>query len=184
MGSSQRHSLADEEYDGKDYQADSKIKDEGPLKDRKCTDLFFWFVFMAALVAYAFTSKFAWDNGHPRQLITPVDGDGKLCGLSKGYETYPFLYYILTKDSKEARAVCVMECPTEIGQSIDCRVTTRMTSQDTCRKELSANGTGHIGYGTNTILERFCLPDADNLPESFDVDAYDNLIGEFGIDDV
>lgn len=34
------------------------------------------------------------------------------------------------------------------------------------------------------MLKRFCVPDVDKLPDSFDSNAYDNLIGEFGLDDV
>ena len=34
------------------------------------------------------------------------------------------------------------------------------------------------------MLKKFCIPNIDKMPASFDRDYYDNLIGEFGLDDV
>jgi len=43
---------------------------------------------------------------------------------------------------------------------------------------------GHYGYGTRPLLGRFCIPDLDKLPPELDRAKYDNLLGEFGLDDV
>lgn len=47
-----------------------------------------------------------------------------------------------------------------------------------------ASFTAHIGYGTKSIFNKFCLPDATELPEQFDTEVLDNLIGNFGLDDI
>ena len=30
--------------------------------------------------------------GHPDKLISPIGGDGNICGVSEGYEEYPYLF--------------------------------------------------------------------------------------------
>lgn len=112
-----------------------------------------------------------------------MDGDGHFCGL-EGNANFPYLYYIITKDSYSPRAVCVKECPVEITDKVDCKTTSRVPSKDTCLKEASKDGSGHIGYGTNRVLKRFCVPDIDKLPTTISPDLYNNLIGNFGLDDV
>lgn len=79
------------------------------------------------------------------------------------------------------KAVCVKACPDEIIDPLDCKVTSRITAPD-CAKEKSKDGSGHIGYGTNTVLRRFCMPDVDKLPNNFK--ALDNIVGSFGLDDI
>ena len=57
-----------------------------------------------------------------------------------------------------------------------------MTSNNMCLNEKSKDGVGHYGYGTNSVLGRFCVPDVDRLPADFK--ALDNIVGSFGLDDV
>ena len=39
-------------------------------------------------------------------------------------------------------------------------------------------------YGTKSIFKKFCLPDYDKLPPQINKDSYDNIIGNFGLDDI
>jgi len=73
--SSTNEALNDENYDGKDYQVDSKIRD-GPLFDRKCTDIIFLLFFFAFMGGYGWTVHYAYANGHPEEIFRPVNGDG------------------------------------------------------------------------------------------------------------
>jgi solute carrier family 44 protein 1 (choline transporter-like protein) len=177
-----REALKDKNYDGQDYQADPELRN-GPLVNRKCTDFLFWAIFVAALVFYGISVRYGYANGKPKQLFTPVDGDGKFCGLDENVD-YPYLYYIITAaEMKLPKAVCVKACPAEIITPIECKTTSRMKDASICTNELSSAKKGHVGYGTNRVLKRFCIPDIDKLPSNFD-DTLNNVVGEFGLDDV
>jgi len=81
---------------------------------RKCTDVLFWILFVASIGAYGWTCVYGWKNGKPKDLFTPVDGDGKFCGFDANAE-YPFLYYVVDpSDKMNPKAVCVKSCPYEI----------------------------------------------------------------------
>ena len=86
-------------------------------------------------------------------------------------------------DDPSPRAVCVDTCPREIGAPFKCHGTKKIDAS-VCENEFGATGKGHVGYGTKPLLRRFCLPDIDKLPKEIDVKAYDNLVGEFGLDDI
>jgi hypothetical protein len=74
-------------------------------------------------------------------------------------------------------------CPLEITSTFNCHGTAAVSKGD-CEKEFTVTGQGHIGYGTHPLLKKFCLPDPDKLPPQIDLNAYDNLVGEFGMDDI
>jgi len=156
----------------------------GPLKDRKCTDILFFLIFVAFFSGYGYTSNYAFANGRPDELFRPVNGDGMLCGVDTLLD-YKKLYYIFsTTDPTTPRAVCVDHCPAEVDSAFECHGTEAIPAE-VCRNELSSrNGTnltnstsGYFGYGTHSLLKRFCIPDLDKLPPQIDLDQYDNLIG-------
>ena len=104
--SSTRESLKDKDYDGSDFIADPELRN-GPMINRKCTDMLFTIIFIISLVAYGITTEYGYRNGKPKQLFTPVDGDGKFCGYDENKD-YPALYYVITPTTlTEPRAVCV-----------------------------------------------------------------------------
>jgi hypothetical protein len=41
-----------------------------------------------------------------------------------------------------------------------------------------------LGYGTTTLLKRFCLPDPDKVSKHMNDTSYNNIVGSFGLDDV
>ena len=69
-------------------------------------------------------------------------------------------------------------CPKEKDDSFTCYGTKKVKSEECKTKE------SYTGYGTHRVLKRFCLPNPEKLPEDFDDDAFDNIIGSFGLDDV
>ena len=91
--SSQRESLNDKNYDGQDYTADQALRD-GPLTNRKCTDVLFFLLFFVFFGGYGYTSYYGFKNGKPKELFRPVNGDGKLCGVDE-LADFPKLYYII-----------------------------------------------------------------------------------------
>lgn len=110
-------------------------------------------------------------------MLRPVNGDGKLCGIGE-LKQYPNLYYLIRKSDSAPRAVCVNHCPKLKSDTFACHGTKRVKAED-CK-----NPDYYTAYGTIRVLKRFCLPNVDELPNDFDEDTFDNIIGEFGLDDV
>jgi hypothetical protein len=120
---------------------------------------------------------FAYSEGKPHEIFRPVNGDGKLCGW-EDLKDFPKLYYVIKKsEPKTPRAVCVDTCPTEIESKFKCHGTAAIPAA-VCESEQM------VRYGTKPLLKRFCVPNVDKLPPSIDMSSYDNLIGEFGLDDI
>lgn len=86
---------------------------------RKCTDIIFLMVFILFTIWYGYTVKYSYENGHPGQLLSPVNHDGILCGEGD-HLGYPKLYYLLTHDDPTPKEVCVTECPTNADSTFDC----------------------------------------------------------------
>ena len=111
-------------------------------------------------------------------MLRPVNGDGELCGVGK-LADYKNLYYLSLKTSpSDLRAVCVKKCPKTQDDTIECFGTKRVKATDCQNKNF------YNHYGTIRMLKRFCLPNPDDLAANFDDDAFDNIIGSFGLDDV
>jgi hypothetical protein len=62
MDKSLRESLNDSEYKGEDYEVNPAVKN-GPLRDRKCTDVLFLLIFFGFLGGMAVVSDFFMKNG-------------------------------------------------------------------------------------------------------------------------
>lgn len=73
----------------------------------------------------------------------------------------------------------------EIDSAIECKATQSTTEKD-CETEQSASDptVGHLGYGTKDLLKKFCLPDLNKLPAEVDSDKFNNIINDFGLDDI
>jgi hypothetical protein len=82
----------------------------GPLFNRRCTDILCLLVFFVFIGTYIGTAVHSYKNSNLNHLLRPVNGDGKLCGVDELAE-YPNLYYIIREKDLELRAVCVKKCP-------------------------------------------------------------------------
>lgn len=91
---------------------------------------------------------------------------------------FPNLYYVIRKEDKAPRAVCINKCPIEADDAFKCHGTSRVKPEDCQNKDF------YVHYGTFRVLKRFCLPNPEKLPGGFDEDSFDNIIGSFGLDDV
>ena len=68
-----RNSLSDPNFNGEGYRASMEIRQHGPLKERKCTDVIFCLLFIAFCVVFTLIYQFALNNGRPDILLSPVD---------------------------------------------------------------------------------------------------------------
>ena len=55
---------------------DEKVKD-GPVVDRRCTDILFYLVFLIFLGGMIGASIYGYLYGQPSKLFAPIDSDGK-----------------------------------------------------------------------------------------------------------
>ena len=119
----------------------------GPIDDesRKCRDCICCFIFILLFLLCIVVAAFGFYKGKPAQLFYFYDEDGNACGHEKGFEDYPYLYFIDVinglknfNTDKMLRSVCVKECPNdkniETGSSganfvkIKCKKTSTMTT--------------------------------------------------------
>ena len=168
--------MKDPNYKGENFTANPKIR-EGPIADRGCTDVLFNLIFWIFLGWYGYTVYFSYTEGRPNEIFRPVNGDGKLCGVDD-LKDFPKLMYVIQKTAPTTpRAVCIDKCPAEIKDKFKCHGTKNVPAA-------VCDGDGLVRYGSKPLLKRFCVPDIDKLPPEIDTDKYDNLIGEFGLDDI
>ena len=110
---------------------------ESPVeKPRRCTDVLCCILFLVVFVGMMGASIYGYVAGAPWKLLAPVDGDLNICGYSPGYEDYQKLYIgDIEEAAKPSSAltfeifsygVCVKECPTELGDPIDCKITEKV----------------------------------------------------------
>ena len=110
-----RESLADPNYKGQDYAIDTAVEN-GPLIDRRCTDILCILIFLGFVAAATFVGIYAVENGDPMRIMTPYDVNGNFCGkknTSIDLTGYPYLWYQdIGTPFWLAYATCVTECPT------------------------------------------------------------------------
>jgi len=117
--------MRDPDYKGDDFEIDKELEN-GPLEDRKCTDVFcclFFVLFMAAMGGIAI---YGYENGQPHKLLAPLDGNDRFCGVDPEVKDFPIIFYfdITTKEILQT-GVCVKTCPLK-DQDVDCVPTTEV----------------------------------------------------------
>lgn len=61
--------------------------------DRPCTDVLCMLIFVCFMTGFVVISVYGFLNGDVEQLLAPLDADGNLCGVTRGYEQYELLYF-------------------------------------------------------------------------------------------
>ena len=64
------------------------------MKNRRCTDFLFTILFFAFVGFLGWIISLGLNNGKVLDLLSPVDYDGKLCGVD--YPDHPYLYFLVT----------------------------------------------------------------------------------------
>lgn len=53
--------------------------------------------------------------GEPVKLSSPIDPDGRICGINE-LEEFPYIYFVTPSKEYMYRAVCVKTCPSLTSQ--------------------------------------------------------------------
>lgn len=131
-----------EKYD-KELEEKRNTFENGPIANRKSTDILCCLIFIVAIVAFCAASAYGWMNGDPSKLLIGWDSDRNGCGYSESVKDYPYLYWpeepaAGIKDAIESLSVdkaisllnggvCVKECPSSDKTTIvDCKPTSSM----------------------------------------------------------
>lgn len=123
--SSRKHQHQDF-YKYKKIKADKELEN-GPIKNRGCTDIIFCLLFTVFVGYYIYAVVMGIATGDPEKLITPFDEDGNGCGYSAGFEDYPYLYFyrvshffwfereFFLKEEKKDKACFFQFCASNFG---------------------------------------------------------------------
>ena len=151
--------LKDRNYKGEDF----NIKQElggGPFSERRCTDIFCCMLFTAFLVGMGACTGYGYTHGNPDKLLSPIGGDGNICGVTPGFEEYPYLFIADINAALTGNifkyGVCVKKCPQTAAEAIQCKPTADVRS---CT--LSAEDK----YGSTYFFE-YCMPVYETLAPS------------------
>lgn len=79
---------------------------DGPVQ-RKCTDVLFMILLVAAWIAMTVVGADAVSRGNPAMLINGMDYMGNTCGVTANYTDVSKLYYV----NYNGNGVCVASCP-------------------------------------------------------------------------
>lgn len=110
---------------------------------RKCTDIVWIFVFLAALGGFAYSVHIGIEDGDIRRLTHLVDYEGNLCGTSGRGQ---FLYFC-TENSVALdlhHQICVETCPTGPNMQMTCPGSSQVSQ---------------AGYLSHPVAGVFCMPD-------------------------
>ena len=121
-------------------------------------------LFTVALGGMVTCAYFGIKHGKPRDLIAPIDGDGKICGVTPGYEDYRYLFIgDITKGGKDLDeifdyGICVQECPATAAaaKELKCKPTSKVPS---------GNMSQENSYAATNVAS-YCVPDYDTLDPS------------------
>lgn len=78
---------------------------------------------------------------------------------------------------------CVKACPIDEDSPIECHATNEV-SEEQCDVFFPTSLSAHYGYGTFELYGEFCYPDPTKMPDTIDDERYNELLGNFGVDDI
>jgi len=71
---------------------DPKHEDGMNRKQRRCQDIICLIIYIAFVGAMIFGSVYGFIHGNVNKLLAPLDGAGNFCGVTPGFEKFPYLY--------------------------------------------------------------------------------------------
>jgi len=163
------------------------INDElanGPLEKRSCRDVLCCLLFIAFMGGMIAVAAYGLSIGQPTLLGRGYDEDGNMCGVTKDYESYPYVYFAYPLAGHLLNTVCVKTCPIDSSASaIECKPT---TNHPACAKDRTNSDADQrlFIYESVGFLNRVCLPTGvvegagDATSEIFSNNTFQRWIGD------
>jgi len=121
-----------------------------PVKNRSCTDVVCFLLFLAFLAGWLAVAVVAVSKGNPVTLIYPSNSSGIVCGRGPNENATNLLFHDITKCISvfgcPTSQVCVKKCPKE---TTSLRVLCKLPELDVCQVALEKN-------------RKFCVPMTDD----------------------
>lgn len=93
---------------------------KGPIRNRKCTDVFCMILFLCFILFIAAVSIFSYIQGDTNKIAQVIDSDQKICGENER-ANYPYIYVNDPFSMKfYENTVCVKSCPSTDKSKIEC----------------------------------------------------------------
>ena len=148
-----------------DYKGEELPDDlaDGPLENRRCTDILCCLIFLAFLIAWVICGFYGFSNGNPALLTHPFDMANNQCGLSgTNASSYPYLYFPFPFPGEIDYRLCLKNCPSTGDNTTECLVNSQITNCSFYWSEFSNSSTYTATtrgiYNARGYLDRFCLP--------------------------
>jgi len=137
------------------------INDElanGPLENRSCRDVLCCLLFIAFMGGMIAVAAYGISAGNPTLLARGYDATGKMCGVSAGYEDYPYLYFALPITGHLTETLCLKSCPASTSvTTLECKTSTAYVSCSKNEHTPPVKGDIFV-YPTIGFVQRICVP--------------------------
>ena len=121
----------------------------GPRSKRSCTDIICCLLFVIFWVFTIYIAIYGLQNGNLKNIAQPYDSDGNRCGVDRGFEKFPLLYFDQPMSTSAIKfTICVGSCPKDDKDRVFCKPNNDVTS---CEKMNL--------YKSFALANRFCMPD-------------------------
>lgn len=158
-----------------EYKPISEDLRDGPVKDRRCTDVICGFIFVVFVAAMIAIGVFGFVNGDPNLVLYPYDSSGNQCGRDGTVTAdYPYLYWVNPTDEVKY-TVCTKSCPISDSDIVECFANSWVK---TCTFTVNNNEeiSYYPPYKSKQIFKRGCLPDASEVNDKYE--KYMNYLGD------
>ncbi|XP_052789549.1 choline transporter-like protein 2 [Mya arenaria] len=138
-------------------------KNQGPIKNRSCTDIICCLLFLVCISAMVIISIVGYAYGDPKKLLYPTDSDGNQCGIG-AYSSRPNLAYFdimqCTKVGFAAIAtgcptpsICVADCPSQYHTYLEVIADYSKATDMLCKDSVSSDPLNDVTSPYNTYLK-------------------------------
>ena len=112
---------------------------------------------------------YGYTNGDPYKLISPIDYNKNLCGLTVGFEQHPFLFYPapnpLNAKQTYSNPVCVTACPIDVALNTFCKIDPKCLACSGDCADCADNAYTECPFAYPSIAyvgTKHCMPDLTN----------------------
>lgn len=147
-----------------EYLPSEELRD-GPIANRKCTDVLFCLIFLLFIIAVFTVGIIGFSHGQPALILYPYDSSGNQCGRpSQSASSYPYLYFPAAEifQNFSDYRICLKSCPNINSTNVHCYSNGQVYCDDLLPVFYLKNQNRKIeAYKSKGLWERFCVPESN-----------------------